>query len=218
MISLIDADSGRMIPTAITLPQAIDATPTGLTITGELTFEEWAAIGQNFGRGMKSVAWCVGDWLVYGEANFARRVTSEAYDAAVAATGLDRTTLKTYASVCRTIPHGKRIEALNFDHHKSLAALPADKREDWMKVVTSQPSAPSARRLRASIRIAGDSPRIATDDEIMGQGARGGHDNYVPHLSRLLGILRKTVGSMDEDQRAALKEDAQPLLAILQAL
>lgn len=218
MISLVDADSGRMIPTAITLPQSIEATATGLAITGELTFDEWASIGQGFGRGMQSVAWCVGDWLIYGEANFSKRVGSESYDTAVAATGLDRSTLMTYASVCRAIPADQRIASLNFDHHKSFAALPAEKRGEWMNLVTSQASAPSARRLRASIRIAGDSPRIATDDEILGQAGRGGHDNYVPHLSRLLAILRKTVGGMDADQRLALKEDSQPLVALLQAL
>lgn len=219
MISLVDASGGRMITTASQLPAAIVPTQTGLSFTADITFEEWSAIGQNFGRGMQSVAWFVGDWLVYGESHFAKRVTSEAYDAAVAATGLDRTTLKSYASVCRAIAAPDRVATLNFDHHRSIAALPAEKRAAWMKVATSQPLPPSTRRLRASIRIAGDgSPRIATDKELLDRMGPGGHDNYVPHLLRLKSILIKTLPGMDSDQRAALKEDLQPLLALIKDL
>jgi len=209
-----------MIATTTTIPQTIEPTATGLNFTGELSFEEWSEFGRTIGRGMQTVAWYIGDWLLFGEAQFEKKVSSEAYDAAVAATGLDRTTLKTYTSVCRSIPASERVERLSFDHHKTLAPMPKEKREEWVKVVAPQPSSRpiSAKRLRTSIRMAGETPRIVTDEEILNRGSSSGHDNYVPHLSRLITVLRATIGGMDADQKLALKEDSQPLLALLQAL
>lgn len=219
MISLVDASGGRMLTTETALPAAIVPTQTGLTFTADITFEEWSAIGQSFGRGMESVAWCIGDWLVYGESTFSKRVDPETYDAAVAATGLDRQTLKDYAVVCRTLPAANRREGLSFAHHRALAQIPAEKRDAWSKVVSETTIRPTVRRLRASIRIAGDgSPRIATDKELLDRMGPGGHDNYVPHLLRLKSILIKTLPGMDGDQRAALKEDLQPLLALIKDL
>ena len=209
-----------MISTETALPSAIVPTQTGLTFTSDITFEEWSAIGQSFGRGMESVAWCIGDWLVYGESHFAKRIESSAYDAAVSSTGLERQTLRQYASVCRTIPPNKRSARLSFAHHRTLADLPPERRELWMNVVDSESTIrPTNRRLRASIRIAGDaSPRIVTDEEILERAGPGGHDNYVPHLLRLRAVLAKTLPGMDSDQRAALKEDLQPLLALIAPL
>ncbi|MCW1921313.1 hypothetical protein OKA05_02040 [Luteolibacter arcticus] len=217
MISLIiDADSGRMIATTTALPQAITATPTGLAFTGELSFEEWSDIGHRFGRGMESVAWCIGDWLLYGEAKFTGRVAGEAYDAAIAATGMDRSTLKSYASVCKSIPSNERIDSLSFYHHKSVAAMPSEKRSEWLKVVAQQPSRPSARRLRASIRAAAtDKPHILTDEEILNRDTGTGHDNYGVHLTRLKTVLRKDFPNMDAQQKGVVKEEIAELLAIV---
>lgn len=44
---------------------------------------------------------------------------------------------------------------------------------------------------------------------------RGGNDNYVPHLTRLLSSLRKTLPEMDECQLAALMADLGQLKAII---
>lgn len=42
-----------------------------------------------------------------------------------------------------------------------------------------------------------------------------GHDNYIPHLTRLLTVLRKTVPGMNEHQRLALVQDTDQLVALL---
>ena len=75
----------------------------------------------------------------------------------------------------------------------------------------------TVKRLALSVRVA-ETPRIISDKEVMRCGEAAGHDNYVPHLTKLLTILRKTLPDMDADQRQALRIDAAPLLAICKAL
>lgn len=195
--------------------ESIRTGPTGLEISGPISFDDWSAIGGRFGTALQSAAWCIGDWLVYGQDHFGR-VPSAAYDAALVSTGLDRATLKSYASVCRSIPHGQRNPVLTFGHHRDLAALPEKDRAAWVEVATAQPCAPSVKRLRLSVRIAGDGPpHIVTDAEIMARGEHAGHDNYIPHLTRLLTVLRRTVPGMTERQRQALADDTEQLVELL---
>lgn len=213
-----------------TIPPFIQPTPTGLILSKDLTFEEWGAIGKSFGRGLQSVAWCIGDWLVYGEDKFERqlalpgfdaprgKVSRDAYDAAILATGMNFQTLKDIASVCRRFLHEKRVDGLSFDHHRAITTAKPQDRDKWLQIVAPLSPHPSAKRVRLSIRIAEASPRIVTDDEITKRGEQAGHDNYGVHVIRLLAILRKTVPGMDEDQREALKEDVAQLLELLESL
>ena len=97
---------------SVTLPShsKIQISPTGLDVLSPLTFEEWSGVALSLGVAARSIAFVIGDWLVYGEANFrkgpaASRVATEVYDAAIRATGLDRTTLQNYAYVSRRLIH-----------------------------------------------------------------------------------------------------------------
>lgn len=221
------------ISAAAPLPTFIQATPTGLILAKDLTFEEWNAIGANFGTALQTAAWCIGDWMVYGERKWGKqfllpgeafdpksgRIPSEVFDKAIASTSLDRQTLSQYASVCRKIPMAERRIHLSFGHHRLLAPLPTPQRLEWMTLLDSESKKmPTVKRLAISLRIAEQAPRIVTDEEITSRGEQAGHDNYVPHLTRLLTILRKTVPSMSQDQREALKEDAEQLLDLLNDL
>ncbi len=216
------------------LPPFIEATPTGLILAKDLTFEEWNAIGSSFGTALQTAAWCIGDWMVYGERKWSKqllldgaafdpkapnRIPSAVFDTAIASTCLDRQTLSQYASVCRKIPMEERRINLSFGHHRLLAPLPSPQRFEWMQLLDSESKKlPSVKRLGLSIRIAEEKPRIVTDEEITSRGEQAGHDNYVPHLTRLLTVLRKTVPEMTQDQRTALKEDAEQLLEMLNDL
>jgi len=77
---------------------------------------------------MSSAAFVIGDWIVYGEDHFrgqqrlpnfesetisARRVASEIYNEALRLTGLDRSTLITYAYVSRRVSASLRNEHLS---------------------------------------------------------------------------------------------------------
>ena len=114
------------------LDQKIAITRTGLHLRSELSFDEWQAMAARFGAAMSSAAFVIGDWLVYGEDHFrgqsrlpgfaeqataSRRVSSDIYDAALRLTGLDRTTLGTYAYVARRVPQPLRNEQLSWEHH-----------------------------------------------------------------------------------------------------
>jgi hypothetical protein len=172
--------------------------------------------------------------MVYGERRWSRqlildgedfdpkvpdRIPSRLFDIAVDSTGLDRQTLSKYAEVCRKIPREERRERLSFGHHRVLAPLPSPQRLEWMAMLTDSESVklPTVKRLSLSLRIA-DSPRIVSDDEVVSRGEHAGHDNYVPHLTRLVTVLRKTLPGMNQRQREALRKDSEQLLAILRAL
>lgn len=213
----------------------IEATPVGLRLTKDLTFEEWASIAASFGQAMQTAAWGIGDWMVYGERKWGRqllldgeefdpkrpnRIPSHVFDLAVESTGLDRQTLSKYAEVCRRIPIEERRIRLSFGHHRVLSPLPPPQRLAWMEFLTDSESVktPTVKRLALSVRCSPDAPRIISDKEIVQRGEQCGHDNYVPHLTRLLTILRKTVPGMDEDQREALREDTRQLVDLLDSL
>jgi hypothetical protein len=82
------------------------------------------------------------------------RIPSQAFDMAVASTGLDRQTLSQYASVCRKIPREERKIHLSFGHHRILAPLPSPQRLEWMALLDSESNSPTVKRLALSVRIA----------------------------------------------------------------
>jgi hypothetical protein len=226
---------GMEVSKAAPLPAFIQATPTGLILAKDLTFEEWNAIGSSFGTALQTAAWCIGDWMVYGERKWSKqlllegaafdpktpnRIPSHVFDMAVSATGLDRQTISKYAEVCRKIPMEERRIQLSFGHHRILAPLPSPQRLEWMALLTDSESVkvPTVKRLALSVRIAADSPRVVSEEEITKRGEHAGHDNYGVHMVRLLTVLRKTLPGMSQDQRTALKEDAEQLLEMLNDL
>jgi hypothetical protein len=224
MISAVDFDvipAGMEITTTQPLPPFIQATPTGLILAKDLTFEEWSAIGSNFGTSLQTAAWCIGDWMVYGDGfeQGNKRVSAEVFQQALASTKLDRQTLSQYGSVCRKIPMAERRNNLSFAHHRLLAPLPSPQRLEWMALLDSESKkTPTVKRLAISLRMGEKVPRIVSGEEITSRGEQAGHDNYVPHLTRLLTVLRKTLPGMNEEQLDALREDSEQLLDILNAL
>lgn len=238
MISTLDFDvlqSGMELSTASknTLPSFIETTPVGLKLSQDLTFDEWRAIAVSFGQALQTAAWCIGDWMVYGERKWGRqmllegeefdpkkpsRIPSHVFDEAVRSTGLDRSSLHSYATVCRKIPMEERRSHVSFGHHRILAPLPPAKRLEWWAVLDSESKKlPTVKRLALSVRTC-DEARLISDKEIMQRGEHSGHDNYIPHLTRLLTILRKTIPTMDDEQLIALKADTRQLVEILDAI
>ncbi|EME57734.1 hypothetical protein H074_21127 [Amycolatopsis decaplanina DSM 44594] len=74
-----------------------------------------------------SSAWCLGDWLVCGQENYADR-----YVRAIDAAGLDYQTLRNYAWVTRRFQLERRRELLSFQHHAEVAALDAKEQDHWL--------------------------------------------------------------------------------------
>jgi hypothetical protein len=82
----------------------------GLQISDNLSVEEWKELATSIGEAASSIAFIVGDWLVYGQSLFGtqgdpdRKVDHPSYQLALKATGLDLSTLQNYAYVSRNVP------------------------------------------------------------------------------------------------------------------
>lgn len=166
----------------------IQISPTGLDVLAPLTFEEWSQVASSLGNAARGIAFVIGDWLVYGEANFrkgpaASRVATDAYDAAIQTTGLDRSTLHNYAYVARRVARNRRNDALAWEHHKVVAKLPAAEQRRWLALAAPKKNqrALSTMRLRKSI-LAG---RVLTPEEMVADPADRGMKNHIPHINRL---------------------------------
>ena len=178
----------------------ITLTRTGLHISDDLSFEEWQSMAARFGAAMSSAAFVIGDWLVYGEDHFrgqqrlpgfenesigTRRVAAEIYNEALRLTGLDRSTLITYAYVARRVPASLRNEDLSWEHHKAVAKLDESGQQRWLQIAIDHADsvfgAVPTRRLRKSI-IAG---RLLTPKEMLIDPADRGRLNHIPFLNRL---------------------------------
>jgi hypothetical protein len=108
-------------------PDDILATKVGLRIPEGLSFVGWERAGQQISRVVDSAAWCLGDWLVWGQQRYADR-----YRHAVARVGLDYQTLRNYAWVARRFELFRRRVELSFQHHAEVASMPPDQQDMWL--------------------------------------------------------------------------------------
>lgn len=107
--------------------KAVLTTRVGLKISTALTFERWQSTGSQISRIVDSSAWCLGDWLVYGQKEF-----SDRYLRAIEACGLDYQTLRNYAWVARKFELDRRRETLSFQHHAEVSSVPPDEQDKWL--------------------------------------------------------------------------------------
>ncbi|RKT54687.1 hypothetical protein C8E97_3335 [Saccharothrix australiensis] len=89
--------------------------------------DEWSRIGHQINALSVSSAWWLGDWLIYGQAQYPDR-----YKQAIEQTSLDYQTLRNYAWVARQYPVTRRRSALSFQHHAELAALTPFEQDQWL--------------------------------------------------------------------------------------
>jgi len=219
------------------LNKKVTVTPLGLDMDPDLTFEEWSGLAADIGSTLKSMAFVIGDWLVFGEEKFAPqpdlpnlnleinprriRVSGERYEATQAATGFDPATLKNYAYVSRRVPMSLRNDILSWEHHKVVAKLNPAKQESWLNTAAAGVSGKriSVRRLRESIT----SGRVLTNEELTAAPAEQGVTNHIPSINRLCGWWKfiggdEWIKSRSTDQLAALLRDFEPLVTILNQL
>lgn len=212
-------------------------TRTGLDIREDLSFDEWRNLAPKFSEAIKCAAFLVGDWLVYGEDHFRgqqrlpgfendqrapNRISGDLYDAALAVTGLDRTTLANYAYVARRVPSSLRNELLSWEHHKAVAKLDEPDQARWLQVALENPNhngPVSTRRLRKSIIVG----RLLTPEELHPDPTDCGIENHIPYINRLVALWarmkeRRWLQRATREQRAAFKRDLQPVIEIFNQL
>ncbi|WP_307867851.1 LmbU family transcriptional regulator [Umezawaea beigongshangensis] len=99
----------------------------GLHFPAALTYHSWERAGVHLSRILESSAWCLGDWLVCGQQNYADR-----YVRAIESAGLDYQTLRNYAWVARRFSIERRRELLSFQHHAEVASLDTAEQDEWL--------------------------------------------------------------------------------------
>lgn len=100
---------------------------TALTIPHDMPIDVWRNLGRQIFVITDSSGWWLGDWLIFGQANFPDR-----YKRAIAETSLDYQTLRNYAWVARQFAPERRHERLSFQHHAEVASLDTDQQDLWL--------------------------------------------------------------------------------------
>jgi predicted HicB family RNase H-like nuclease len=100
----------------------------GIEFPRKISLERWLAIGRQLSTVVTSSAWCLGDWMIYGEKTFTGR-----YREAIEQTSLDYQTLRNYAWVARRFPRARRRENLSFAHHAEVASMPQPEQDFWLR-------------------------------------------------------------------------------------
>jgi hypothetical protein len=214
----------------LTLPNPkVSITRLGMRINGNLSVEEWQELATCIGELATSIAFIVGDWLVYGQQSLFgidgwpdRRVKHANYDFALKSTGLDLSTLQNYAYVSRSIPYSVRSERLSWEHHRLLAKLPDADMQNWIKTCEAEEDAGrrmSTRRLRKSLALG----RVATAADLQPDDADDGQENHIPLVNRFCGWWRRLqtsrfLATATREQRAAMKRDLEPIINIYNQL
>jgi hypothetical protein len=130
-------------------------TRVGLRIPAGLTYDDWEQAGQHIARVIDSSAWCLGDWLVYGQDQY-----SDRYRRAVDIAGLDYQTLRNYAWVTRRFELSRRRATLSLQHHAEVASLPEAEQDYWLD--QAEKHGWSRNRLRRAVR--GDRRRLVDQE------------------------------------------------------
>jgi hypothetical protein len=169
----------------------------GLRLPGHLPFERWLVIGRQLAGINSSTAWCLGDWLVYGERAYASR-----YREAIERTSLDYQTLRNYAWVANRFPLSRRQDSVSFGHHAEVAALPAAEQDYWLR--KAQELGWSVKKLRRQVRA---SYRERTENE-RGQADElsGGSQSGQPARNERFSVslaIRVRPGQLEAYQSAA---------------
>ena len=219
----------------VPLNPKVTMTPLGLEVHEALTFDEWCEIGTRIGRAMRSIAFVVGDWLVYGEGRDGQRtfwpdipehdiIPHHLYVKASQLTGMDLSTLHNHAYVARHVHRSLRNEKLAWEHHKKVAKLKDDaEKARWLRIAVkaggSNGRPISARRLARSIQAG----RLLTVEEMAETDADTAIETVHPHVNGIVTFIGKlrSGGWFDDappEKRSALKRDLEPVIDIYKTL
>ena len=145
----------------ILIPVGTGWTPNGLDLPESLTLAAWERIGRDLSRVERSVMWCIGDWIAFGERKFGT------YEEISKLLNLPYTlgTLRNAKYVATTYPASSRNDRLSFAHHAQAASLPTEERAQMLRQASD--NGWKVRELREEIqrRKAADIVRAEVDPE-----------------------------------------------------
>jgi hypothetical protein len=203
-------------------------TPMGLAQTSPLNMEEWQNLGAYLGSAARSMAFVIGDWLMFGNTLLgtagqgADCPQTNILEIAAACTGLDIPTLEAYAHVSRNVPIEWRNERLSWEQHRVIAKLPPNDRLQWINTCVVEEDCGrrmTLRRLRKSINLG----RIATPADLEPDPSDKGIENHLTYVNRLAVWWRHMQGDLflsksTYEQRQAIKRDLEPVVNIYNQL
>lgn len=114
----------------------------------------WQDAGPKLFRIVDSSAWCLGDWLVYGQDRYDDR-----YRVAIDDAGLDYQTLRNYAWIARKFDISRRRDKLSFQHHAEVASLDPELQDVWLD--RAEEYGWSRNQLRRQLRSAREADGLA---------------------------------------------------------
>jgi hypothetical protein len=132
-------------------------TRVGLHLPPSLTYDDWESAGKRISAVADSSAWCLGDWVIFGQHRYTDR-----YKQAIEAAGLDYQTIRNYVWVARSFELSRRRPGLSFQHHAEVAALPPHEQDRWLQ--NAEKHGWSRNQLRQYVRAsraAGKEPPLA---------------------------------------------------------
>lgn len=174
------------------LERAGAVTATSLTITREISYEEYEALGRMLGRLHDASKFWIGDWIAYGEVRF-----GEIAAQAAAATGRAERTLVNWAWTCRNVPPSRRRDALSFSHHTVVAALEPAEQARYLDLAEEKTL--TTRELEAAIEAERE-----PDDLIPWPGARLVEEHFdalradLAEIGYVLAMAKLTVRLQDD--------------------
>ncbi|SCG59159.1 hypothetical protein GA0070623_2671 [Micromonospora rifamycinica] len=195
------------------------ATPrTGIEFPEHLPYEKWLGIGRRLAAVSTWSAWCLGDWLLYGETAYSGR-----YSDAIEQTSLDYQTLRNYVWVARRFPLSRRRDALSFAHHAEVARLSEHEQDFWLR--KAEKLSWSRNRLRKEVRasIAERSAEAippGPDEANLDDRGRAGDSTHIkvrlsPEQIRSYSAVAEKLGhSLEEWAIGALDRAAREELAV----
>lgn len=107
-----------MINNALIQTPNVTLTEIGLTITGEMQYDEWVDLMRTLVRLETAFQFAIGDALIFGEARY-----GEKYSQAMDATGLSYQSLANMVWVAKKVPIGNRKSDLSWTHHRAVASV-----------------------------------------------------------------------------------------------
>lgn len=100
---------------------------TCLILRNDLPLDGWKIVGERISTICESSSWWIGDWLLFGRANYPDR-----YRQAIQETSLDYQTLRNYAWVAGRFSVSRRRDTLSFQHHLEVASLTPEQQDVWL--------------------------------------------------------------------------------------
>jgi len=113
----------------------------------QMTYAQWAEIGEKFQYVSGSMNWWLGDWLAEGEKRY-----GETYTQAVELTGHKQDHLMKCKQIAEAVQKRTRVQFLSWTHHRYVSHLPDNEQRLWLE--HAQEHSLSSRELKQALEQA----------------------------------------------------------------